>query len=353
MGEPRVLLAGGYGVFGRHLARELLATTGARLVLAGRDGRRAEEARRGLGDQSRLEALALDLSDLGAVERAARGCVAVACTAGPFQELPGGLPAAAVRAGAHWLDVSDHPGWVLPILDDAGLHAAAEERGVAVMPGLSTVPAVSGVLARWCRTRVPAADRGRVTLFIGNRNAKGTGATASALMGGFEDPAWVELPFGRRRAHRFETPDRVLFERDLGVAAEFRVALEWACLGWLTATLGRAATRLGASGQTRLARRLSGLSKPFSFIGTELGCVQVDLWDANGDRVSAAAIAGQPVVILPCALALRAILDGSYAGRGVAHPAEWQPLDAYLSGLRSRGVRLVARTRGAVADRQP
>jgi hypothetical protein len=221
------------------------------------------------------------------------------------------------------------------------------------MPGLSTVPAVSGVLARWCHTRIPSADRGRVTLFIGNRNAKGTGATASALMGGFEDPAWVDLPVGRRRAYRFVTPDQVLFERDLGITAEFRVALEWAYLGWLTATLGRATRRFGASGQTRLARRLSRLSKPFSLVGSELGCVQVDLWDQDGAGVSAAAVSGQPIVIIPCALALRAILDGSFTTRGVAHPAAWQPVDAYLSGLRSRGVGLVVRTPRTTANRQP
>src|SRR5438552_2290869 len=34
---PRILIAGGYGVFGRLLARELLDTTAAHLVLAGRD----------------------------------------------------------------------------------------------------------------------------------------------------------------------------------------------------------------------------------------------------------------------------------------------------------------------------
>jgi hypothetical protein len=311
--------------------------------LAGRDQRQAEAVREQLGDPDRVEALALDLSDVTSLEDAAQGCFAVVCTAGPFQSLPAGLPAAAVRAGAHWLDVGDDPGWVLPIIDDRHLHVVAEDRGVAVLPGLSTVPGISGVLARWCHERAPSAVRARVTLFIGNRNAKGTGAMASSLIGGFGDPAWVELPVGRRRAYRFVTPDAVLFERDLGITAEFLVALEWPPLGWMAAALGRMTRRYGAAGQTQLADLLSAISTPLSLIGSDLGCVQVDVRDQAGAGVSAAAVAGQRIVILPCAMALGAILDGSLAGRGVVHPSAWQPVDAYLSGLRARGVRLVTR----------
>src|SRR5438132_2622323 len=186
--EPRILIAGGYGVFGKHLARQLLNHTDAKLVLTGRDAAKAERARVELGALERTRTLQLDLVDPDALERAAAGCFAVACTAGPFQQLPRELPLAAVRAGAHWLDVSDVPTWVLGIVDDAELDREARERDVCVIPGSSVVPAISGVLARWCHARDPHAEHARVTLFIGNRNAKGTGATASALITGFSDP---------------------------------------------------------------------------------------------------------------------------------------------------------------------
>ncbi len=183
-----------------------------------------------------------------------------------------------------------------------------------------------------------------MTLFIGNRNRKGTGATASALIGGFRDPAPIDLAFGRRLAYRFPTPDTELFRRDLGLEAGFRVALEWGYLGRLTAAFGRATARLGADRQTRLARRLSKISEPFAGFGTELGCVQVDLW--QGERsVSATAIAGQRIVMLPCALALDALLSGELDGCGLVHPAAWLPHEEFLARLRSRGVRLMVRDR--------
>ena len=342
----RVLVPGGYGVFGRLLVRGLLETTEAHIVIAGRDVRRAERARRELGSLDRTEALALDLSDVDAFERAARNCFAVACAAGPFQLLPRELPLAAARAGAHWLDIADDPGWVVPILRDGALGREAAERGVTVIPGLSSVPAVSGLLGRWAHARLPSADRGRVILFIGNRNEKGAGATASAILARFRDPAWVELPFGRKRAYRFPTPDEELFRRDLGVEAEFRVALEWGYLGWLTATLGGATTRLGTTRQASLSRALSRISKPFSFLGTDAGCVQVDLWSDGGDGISVAAVAGQPIVILPCAIALRTLLEGGLTATGVAHPASWLDRDDYLARLEARGVRFLVRSAG-------
>jgi NAD(P)-dependent dehydrogenase (short-subunit alcohol dehydrogenase family) len=226
--RPRVLIAGGSGVFGRLLARELLKTTSVDLILAGRGLSAVVAACRELDQPDRTFAMALDLGDPESLTRAARGCVAVACAAGPFQELPSELPTAVVRAGGHWVDISDDEGWVVPLLDDTTLDAAARDAGLAVIPGLSTVPALSGALARWCRERLQGAERARVTLFIGNQNARGAGAIASAMASGFGRPTRVDLPFGRRLAYLGHSPDTELLRRDLGLDAEFRVVLEWA-----------------------------------------------------------------------------------------------------------------------------
>jgi NAD(P)-dependent dehydrogenase (short-subunit alcohol dehydrogenase family) len=339
--QPRVLIAGGSGVFGRLLARELLMTTPADLILAARGLRGAEAARRELGAPDRTSAIALDLGDPDSLSRAAQGCVAVACAAGPFQELSLELPMAAVRAGTHWVDISDHEGWVVPLLDDPTLDAAARDASAAVIPGLSTVPALSGGLARWGRTRLQAAEKARITLFIGNRNARGAGTIASAMSGGFRRPTRVDLPFGRYFTYLGRSPDTELLRRDLGLDAEFRVVLEWRLAGLFISIVGPLVSRLGVRARFQVADLLSSISRPFGRFGSKGGCLQVELWEGER-RMSVAALSGdQRLAVLPCAMALQALIEGDLQQRGVIHPAEWISPDTWIAGLQRSGVRIL------------
>jgi hypothetical protein len=339
--RPRLLIAGGSGVFGRLLARELLGTTSVDLILTGRDLQAADAARRELGAPDRTSSIALELGDPESLTHAARDCVAVACAAGPFQELSPELPAAAVRAGAHWVDISDHAGWVVPILDDTTMDAAARDAGSTVIPGLSTVPAISGALARWGRERLPGAERARITLFIGNRNARGAGTIASAMSSGFGRPTRVDLPFGRRLAYLGSSPDTELLRRDLGLEAEFRVALEWGPAGLFVSGAGPLWSRLGDRAQARVAGLLSSVSRPFGRFGSTGGCLQVELCQGER-RLSVAALSGdQRLAILPCAMALQRLLDEDLRERGVIHPAEWLTPETWIAELRDRDVRIL------------
>ncbi len=200
------MIAGGYGVFGRLLTAELLKTTRAQVVIAGRDLATAEAACRdwNVWSSGRVEPMRVDLARSGELLRAAQGCVAVACTAGPYQTLSTELVAEVVEAGAHWVDIADARGWVLGLLADRQLHERARAAGVAVGPGLSTLPALSGVLARSLLERVPQAQTATVVLSIGNRNRKGAAAIASALLGGNAGPLSSENTLGSAR----RVPDR-------------------------------------------------------------------------------------------------------------------------------------------------
>jgi hypothetical protein len=198
---------------------------------------------------------------------------AVACTAGPFQQLDRNLVRKTVEAGAHWLDIADDDGWFFDLIDDRDLDALACQKNVAVIPGLSSLPAVSGALVR----RLGAAKNVTITLHINNRNAKGAAAIASAAAS------------GGRTLH---TPDRELLRRELGIDAEARVEFESAIARPMLRLLGR------------WPRFAAKLAKPFRF-GKPGGAVEV----RSGDRVARIESRDQRLAILPVVFALQQ-LDG-------------------------------------------
>lgn len=214
-----------------------------------------------------------------------RGAWAVACTAGPFQQLDRTMARNAVEAGAHWLDIADDAGWFFDLLDDKTLNANAIEQGVAVIPGLSSLPAISGALVR----KLGANDV-TITLEIGNANRKGAAAMASA----------AEL----------NTPDRELLKRELNVDAKVRVKFEMP----LASTALRLLGLLPRTARIRVAKLVSKL--PLKF-GTEGGAVEV----RSGTRVLRATGNDQRFAILPLVYALHH-LDGK---RGCLSPSVFDP----------------------------
>jgi len=214
-----------------------------------------------------------------------RGAFAVACAAGPFQQLDRALPRNAVEAGAHWLDIADDAQWFFDLLDDPALHARAIARNVAVIPGLSSLPAISGALVR----KLGAKDV-QVTLEINNANRKGAAAMASA----------AEL----------NPPDRELFRRELGVDAAVRVEFEMP----LAAPALRLLGLLPRNARIRVAKLIGKL--PLRF-GREGGAVEV----RSGDRVVRAEGRDQRFAILPLVYALHH-LDGR---KGCLSPSVFDP----------------------------
>ena len=184
----------------------------------------------------------------------------------------------AVEAGAHWLDIADDEGWFFDLVDDSSLDALAREKNVAVIPGLSSLPAVSGALVR----RLGSPKNVTITLHINNRNAKGAAAIASAAAS------------GGRTLH---TPDRELLRRELGIDAEARVEFESAIARPMLRLLGR------------WPRFAAKLAKPFRF-GKPGGAVEV----RSGDRVARIESRDQRLAILPVVFALEHLEEAKESG---------------------------------------
>lgn len=303
---------GGYGTFGGHVAREL-ARLGVTVIVAGRDGAKAEAFARTLGPAHR--GIAVDLTDLASCRAALTdGPVAVHC-AGPFSTLGPGLLDASLDAGCDCVDISEDRGYtrLVRMHDDV-----FRDRGLTAVHGCSSLPGISGALALLVREMLPAPPvRARVTLFIGNNNPKGAAAVRSLVAGlgkpirapqgtllGFRDGEVVPLPepFGRRTVYNFNAPEYDLFPRRLGVReVVVKVGFE---LRLATAGLALLA-RLGSGYGPRTAALLEWFGGWFRRLGTSGGAVMTELFAADGSTRRAALVArrdGQRMAALPCAL---------------------------------------------------
>lgn len=138
-----VLVIGGYGFFGKRIAAELSKNPTVCVVVAGRDGGKARAVARALGlpdgQGVALDATASDLTE--ALRRLGVGTVLH--TAGPFQGQRYDVAEAAIDAGCNYLDLADGRSFVAGIV---ALDTKARQRGVSVISGASSVPALSSAV---------------------------------------------------------------------------------------------------------------------------------------------------------------------------------------------------------------
>jgi len=148
----RILLLGGYGVYGSDAAR-YLASTGAvdEIAIAGRSLRRAAEECERTGPKAKP--VEVDGTDVGQLSRALRGYDAILnVTFNPVV-----IPAlrAATAAGVHYLDVS-HGGVMSEARDYSDV---AQKAGITAIVGVGIQPGLTNLMAARCARQLDAIEQ--------------------------------------------------------------------------------------------------------------------------------------------------------------------------------------------------
>ena len=137
------MVLGGYGFFGERISESLAADLPIRLLVAGRDATKAAALAARLKLPS-SQAVVVDANDPGLAGRLRElGVQTLIHTAGPFQAQKYTVAAAAIEAGCHYIDLADGREFVVGI---ESLDAQARARGVTVISGASSVPALSSAV---------------------------------------------------------------------------------------------------------------------------------------------------------------------------------------------------------------
>lgn len=303
-----MLVIGGYGVFGARISLHLARLPDLEVIVAGRDmgAARAFCAQHG-GRPLRLDR---DDPELADSVRNLRPFLVIDAS-GPFQAYgadPYRLARAALRAGAHYLDLSDDPHFTAGI---AVLDAEARERDRVVLSGVSSVPALSSAAVEALAEGMDDIHLIESVILPGNRAPRGL-SVIRAILGQAGRPlaiwrggrsvsvaGWSGLQrvalggagahaVGLRWASFNAAPDLVLFPRRFRARSVlFRAGLELRLMdfGLLLLSLP---VRWG------LVRTLAPLARPLKWIAERLEPFGSD---TGGMRVRVAGITAQGVEV--------------------------------------------------------
>lgn len=284
----RVVILGGYGVFGSRLA-ELLVRDGHDVVVTGRDATKLSE----LAQRLKCRHLALDhRRDPLAVFDV--GPEVVVDAAGPFQsylEDPYIIPRLCLEHEVDYLDLSDDADFTQGI---AQLDEDARSLGRRLLSGASSVPGISSVIAADLCASMDSVSLIDTAIVPGNRAPRGAavissivsqlGTTSRVFRGGvwrsqlcWSDARQIELAPNLSRTARFiEVPDIRLFPKFFGAKSViFRAGLELNILNLAMTLLAAVRQRwiwVVTPGLAESLRRIANLFLPF---GTDRGGMRV------------------------------------------------------------------------------
>jgi saccharopine dehydrogenase-like NADP-dependent oxidoreductase len=286
----RVLVVGGYGVFGSKLC-DLLVRDGHDVIVAGRNAGKAKA----LATQLGCTAARIDTSgDLTPITQLAPDVLVDA--AGPFHSYgddPYRLVQFCLESAVHYLDLSDDAPFSTGItaLDDLAIA-----KGCFAISGASSVPGLSSAVVNALSNDMDRIDVIESAILPGNRAPRGYSVIASILnqmgrpmrlwRGGAwrEAPTWssrrtYDLDAGTRRAARMiSVPDLTLFPAAFGARSVlFRAGLELPVMNAGLRLFG-ALRRVGlVSANPFWVRAMQWMADRLEPLGTDRGGMIVDV----------------------------------------------------------------------------
>lgn len=178
----RILILGGYGQFGGRIVRTLAAEPQCHVVIGGRHRVPAEAMATALQDEGMAATVAAAALDTQAPDFAAQLIRIrpdlVIHTAGPFLDRRYSVARQCIAAGVNYIDLADNREFVLGI---GALQAEAQAKGVLVVSGASTVPALSAAVVDHFRPQFARIDHIDIGITPGSRAPRGRSTIESVL----------------------------------------------------------------------------------------------------------------------------------------------------------------------------
>ena len=361
----RILVLGGYGLFGSRISQRLAADGRFQVIVAGRSQAQAAAFIARCAGNTRMHAAALDTeADDFPAQLAALHPDIVIDSAGPFQARALRVPRAALAAGAHCIDLADGRDYVRRIGE---LDGEARAAGRWLVSGASSVPGLSGAVVAALRPRFARLDSVEAGISPGNHTPRGL-ATTEAILGYVGQPYRHWRAGQWRAAHGWQSLRRVDFAGigprwfarcevpDLDVlparwpelqTCDFRAGLELHRMHfglWLASWAVRAGI---VRSMQPFARRLLSISERWLQQGSDNGVMYIDLrgigpdgrplalrWQLIAEHGDGPQIPATAAVLLAGKLA-----DARLSGAGARPCLDLFTLDEFMAALAPFAIR--------------
>lgn len=192
-----ILIVGGYGAFGAHVAQRLARHTNLEIIIAGRSAERAAAftSRLARTANATISHAVLDATNVCADEIKALDARVTINASGPFQvQNDYALARACIEAGCHYVDLADARAFVTGI---NVLDQAARKANVCVVSGASSVPGLSSAVVQEFAGAFARLESIEIGISPGNSFDPGEATTTSIIR-------QLGKPFLLRRSGREE-----------------------------------------------------------------------------------------------------------------------------------------------------
>jgi saccharopine dehydrogenase-like NADP-dependent oxidoreductase len=350
-----ILIVGGYGVVGRRIAAELAPNYPGRVVIGGRNLRRADEIATTIGHGVRGRRI--DIADPTSIAAALEGVVVViSCIDQPGRTLLW----AAIERGLNYTDITPH-------LTELGrgeaydkIDAAAKASGASLVLGTGIVPGISNVMVCALADALGGADEIETALVLAASDVKGPASLDYFLQElsmsfvirvdgedrrtrAFSAPRLIEFPppAGVQPAYLFPFSDQVLYPRTMGArTALTRLAIEPA---WLARSLA-VMVRIGASRLLAIEGVRHAVARRFRDRPSSTGAwfaLRVDVkCEGRSRRATLVGQAQADAAAAGAAGVARLLIEGDVAEPGAWMPEQIVDPGPFLSRLATQGLKV-------------
>ena len=204
----RVLILGGRGRIGSHVAADLATHTQAKITITGRSPETQRSVTLPLG--KKVEFLVLDLAEVDKLRDAIANSNLVIHCAGPFHYRDANVLKICIEQGVNYIDVSDHRSYTSKALN---YHEQAVAAGVTAIINTGIFPGISNSMVRQCAEQFDEPEKIHLSYLVSGSGGAGVTVMRTTFLGlQYPFEAWVDhkwqkiQPYSQREVVDFPSP---------------------------------------------------------------------------------------------------------------------------------------------------